>query len=364
MRKKNLLLLFLLSLLGATAIQAQPEPGTNPDNPALQVSGFVDAYFAYDFNRPPDHERPGFLFNHNRHNEFNINMALLRAHYETEQVRGTVGLMAGTYAQYNLADEHPLLQHVFEAHAGVRLARGLWLDMGVLPSHIGFESAISLNNHTLTRSIMAENSPYYLSGAQLSYEPNERWSLAGLVINGWQNIRETPGNSNKAIGTRVTYTPHERVTLNWSTFTGQEQPDWAPRWRYFHNFFGEFRLNPRLKMVTALDVGWQQQSPGSRRYDRWFTPVLALQYFVSEKVELNTRAEHYADPGGVIIIAPSPAGFRTSGFSLGFGYHPTPNMAVRVEGRAFRASDRIFERGADLTHWNPFTVASLAIAFN
>ena len=38
-------------------------------------------------------------------------------------------------------------------------ADNLWLDAGIFVSHIGLESANSRDNLTLTRSIMADNSP-------------------------------------------------------------------------------------------------------------------------------------------------------------------------------------------------------------
>lgn len=91
-----------------------------------------------------------------------------------------------------------MLKHVYEAYAGFRPFAKAWLDLGIFGSHIGFESAISKDNRTLTRSIMADNSPYYESGARLTYEVDPKLTLTGLVLNGWQNIRET--NQSKALG--------------------------------------------------------------------------------------------------------------------------------------------------------------------
>jgi hypothetical protein len=50
--------------------------------------------------------------------------------------------MVGTYPQYNLASEQPLLKNIYEANIGVKISKkhNLWIDMGIMPSHIGFES--------------------------------------------------------------------------------------------------------------------------------------------------------------------------------------------------------------------------------
>ncbi len=46
--------------------------------PALTISGFTDIFYVYDFNQPQGNYRQAFLFNHNRHNEFNLNLGLLK----------------------------------------------------------------------------------------------------------------------------------------------------------------------------------------------------------------------------------------------------------------------------------------------
>ncbi len=42
------------------------------------AKAYVEAYYHYDFNKPADNNRPGFIYSHNRHNEFNLNLALIK----------------------------------------------------------------------------------------------------------------------------------------------------------------------------------------------------------------------------------------------------------------------------------------------
>jgi hypothetical protein len=53
----------------------------------------------------------------------------------------------------------------------------LWLDVGLFPLNLGFESALSIDNMTLTRSLAAESSLYVLTVAQLTYNPTEKLEL-------------------------------------------------------------------------------------------------------------------------------------------------------------------------------------------
>ncbi len=138
--------------------------------------------------------------------------------------------MTGTYPNANLATEPGVLKNIYEANIGVKLSssRNLWLEAGIFGSHIGFESAIGKDCWTLTRSILADNTPYYEAGAKVSYNtPDGKWFLSALVLNGWQRIQRVDGNSLPSFGTQVMFKPTDEITLNSSTFIGTDKPDSA-----------------------------------------------------------------------------------------------------------------------------------------
>jgi len=361
---RRLISLSLISfLLGQVAIA---QGGSNwQEKPALHLSGFIDIFYAYDLNRPQGTQRQPFLFNHNRHNEFNLNLGLLTFGLEHPKYRANLALQTGTYANDNLAAEPGLLKNIFEANIGASLneENTLWVDVGILPSHIGFESALSTENPTLTRSILAENSPYFLTGTKLSFSPNSTWEVAALVVNGWQLIQRLEGNSLPSVGTQVHYSPSDRVTLNWSTFIGTDDPDTTRRMRYFSNLYGQFRLAENIHLTTGFDIGAQQSVMGSSDYDLWFSLISIAQYTLNEKWKTAVRAEYYQDETGIMIPTGTPNGFQTIGISLNFDYAPTPNMACRIEGRWLNSRDDIFEARTAMSNTNMVVAASIAIKF-
>ena len=327
----------------------------------FKFSGFTDIYFAYDFNNPKTHERANFLYNHNRHNEFNVNLALLKMAYTADKIRGNVAIMAGTYAQYNLVAEQDLLRNIYEANAGFRIGKDLWLDAGIFPSHIGLEGAISKDNYTLTRSLAAENSPYYESGAKITYTKN-KWVLTGLVLNGWQNIREPAGNSNKALGTQVQFKPTSAIVLNSSSFIGNEKPDSTKQMRYFHDFYATFQIHPRFGFAVLFDIGAEKRAAAAK-YNVWYCPTLLLRYACSDKIALAARGEYYQDANGVIITPDLPLEFKTSGYSLNLDYAPVHNLLLRIEGRLLNSKGAIFRRNNLPTDKSTTVTSSMAISF-
>ncbi len=364
----------VLCLVASGYVPAQTGvDSTGSGQTGFTFGAFVDVYYLYDFSAPSDHERAPFIYSHSRHNEIAVNNAVVSAAYTSDRVRANVALHTGTYVQRNYAAERlngsELLGMIYQANVGVRLAKGLWLDAGIMPSHIGYESALSIDNPTLTRSLMAENTPYYEAGAKLGWEVNDKLSVAGLVLNGWQRIVET--DASKAVGTQVQYKARKSVLLNWSTFAGKEGGN-----RYFSNVYGALDFTDAVTLVVAFDVGWQQvTSPaGNKSYHQWFNPNLMVRYHPVEKWALAGRLEYYHDPRNLIIPATDPGnnnlitGFQTWSPSVNLDYWPAKKVALRLEGRLFHSRQPVFVRsdnpnGPAATRNNGTVATSLAFKF-
>ena len=342
--------------------------GAAPAAPAagpLTFYGFVDGYFGYDFPDPASHARPGFLFSHARTNEFAVNQGLVGARYQDEHVRAALGLHAGTYPQANYAAEPGTLKNIYEAYAGFRPSAKTWLDVGVFASHIGLESAISKDNITLTRSIGADNSPYFETGARLTYEASAKLTLTGLVLNGWQNIRET--NRNKAFGTQLQWKPTAKLLLNSSTFFGNEQPqDSARRYRYFHDFYLTYAATDRLSLAAVFDLGQQRTATGQGA-DTWHAGAAFVRCKLSEHWAAAGRAEYYYADRGVLIASISPAptdpDFLVRGASLNLDYAPTAHVLARIEGRVLNSPDQRFTAAAQPARTYGNLTTSVAFSF-
>jgi len=350
----------LLSLAGAA--QDTTESKTSP----LAISGYAEAYYSYDFNKPADNNRPGFLYSHNRHNEFTANLAYIKAAYGTERVRANIALAAGTYINANYAAETGVMKNIFEANAGYKLStkHNLWFDMGIFPSHIGFESAVSKDCWALTRSLMAENSPYYESGAKLTYSTNEgKWTFSALALNGWQRIKRVEGNSKMNWGTQLTYKPVSKITLNYSTFYGSDKPDSARLNRFFHNIYGIFQFSDKWGFTAGLDIGTEQKTKGGSEMNTWYSPVGILRFTPVPKWAFALRGEYYEDKNGVIIATGTVDGFSTSGISFNADYLLFANLALRVEGRWLKSKDAIFSKDGEATDNTSAVTFSAAVSF-
>ncbi|RYF25618.1 MAG: porin [Flavobacteriales bacterium] len=331
----------------------------------LKISGYLEAYYTYDFNRPADQTRPGFIYSHNRHQEVNVNLAFVKANYQTERFRSNLALALGTYMSANYAAEPDVMKNTYEANAGVKIAKdaNLWLDAGIFASHIGFESAISKDCWVLTRNISSENTPYYEAGAKLTYTTaNEKLSATLLYLNGWQRIKRVPGNSKPAGGLQISYKPSNSVTLNYSNYLGYEGEDAVRTQRFYHNFYGIVQLSDSFGVIAGFDYGTQQISRGSKAKKNILLPVIIARYTFAENWAVAGRYEFYKDEEAMIVSSVNPQGFKINGYSLNVDYSPVKNAVLRLEGKLYQG-DKQFLRNENPINHNASVTTSLAISF-
>lgn len=314
----------------------------------LNFSAYGELYYSYDFSYPQNHEKSNFLYNHKRHNELTANLILLKASYLDKNYRANLGLMAGNYAQYNLSSEPIWAQFIYEANVGVKLSKkqNIWLDAGIMPSHIGFESAISADSWTLTRSLLAENSPYYEAGVKLGYtSKNEKLNISALYLNGWQKISKPSAIQKPSFGTQLNYKLSKKILLNYSTFLGTDKPDSIHAFRQFHNFYLQYEPTNAFGITAGFDMGRDKFNLTS--YGTWYAPVLIIKQRINEKTRIAFRGEYYSDPKQIIISTGTTNGFQTFGFSSNLDFELNSNIKFRVEGKMFHSKDKIFANGSN-----------------
>ncbi|MBL7856595.1 MAG: porin [Cyclobacteriaceae bacterium] len=331
-------------------------------DPVFTLSGYLDIFYTYDFNQPITDYRQTFFYNYNRHNEVNLNLGYIKLEANHTNYRAALAFQSGTYPHDNYAQEPAPYGHIFEAHAGIALSKknNVWLDVGIMPSHIGFESAVAYDNQTLTRSLVAENSPYYLTGVKVTHQPSEALSISLLMCNGWQRIQRLPGNSLPGFGTQVQY-ERKQLVFSWNTFFGTDDPDSVRRLRFYNNVYATWTLSAKAALTAGFDVGFQQETKGSSTYQVWYSPVIIFNYRMTDKWSVALRGEYYADASQVIIVTDTKNGFKTAGLSTNFDYQPFRYLRCRIEARWLKSADSLFTNGTTATDSNLFVTSSVVV---
>jgi hypothetical protein len=308
----------------------------------LKVEGGVDAYYAYDFNRPDSAVSflPGTGTTARRHNEVTVNLASLGLSLSPEPVGFHVLLGFGTgmdilHRAEPVGDATGPAVWNYVQQASLSFAQGpLTLEAGIYPSHIGLESFQSQLNWTYTRSWMGEFSPYYQTGLKGTWSFNDRWSAQLQLLNGWQTIGDN--NGGKALGTQVAYAG-DRLTAAFNTFVGNEGSGDDEALRLFADTVVTLKATDTVSVAATADVG-RQARPGTSAA-LWYAAGANVRFQLASPVALTARAEVYRDRDGLI----SGTSQTLAEGTLTLEVRPAQHLVLKAEARHDRSTQDVFD---------------------
>lgn len=273
---KNLLILCLLSMSAFG----------QSDTLQYTFGACVETYYGHSFASPKATEKSALFYNHTSLNQPAINLGLVEFSVSKSKWTLRGDFMLGTYSQKNLSAEPGLLKHIYQFNAQVQLAPKHQLIVGIMPSHIGLESAKNWENPTFSRSYIAENSPYYETGMAWSYHPTQRMNVKVLALAGWQTIyRFRP-----ALGTQITLDNTKGLRFNSSGFIGDE----GKGLRVFYDNYVLIPISNRLNASISSDFGVE-----SGKF--WHGGAAFLTWKAKPSLKFTGRLEYYNDPHAIIL---------------------------------------------------------------
>lgn len=315
-------------------------------------SAFLDVFYTYDFAEPPsDEKRQYFLVNYNRAKVPILNHGLVKFSANRGRFTSNIAMHAGTYVDDNYYQESEFLRYIFELNAGILLGKrkNTHLEGGIFESRMGFEFVGTEKNLALTRSIFADNLPYYQSGIRATFRLTERKELTLMAANGWQQIYIAQEGLLPALHTNFKYEKKDKLILNWSTFYGAVRDYYLGNfWRFFNNAYAHYRFSNRFSSVLGVDLGFQEARPWEKvKADAWYGACLVMQYKITPRLHTALRGEVYADTNSVIVTVPREVirweyPFHVRGISLNVDFLAFPNSKFRIEGRLFSSENPIF----------------------
>ena len=286
---------------------------------------FTEAYYSTNALNIEVNERPDYFYNYKKLNELGLNTAIIGFDFDYRRVRSSISFIGGNYATYNI-QEPDGLKHIYEANVGYKLLKhhNLWLDAGVMESNLGFESVVSSSNTTMTRSLLAESSPYYLNAVKLSYTTYAKdWLFEVLLSNGWQKM--TAGRPS--LGHTIQFYPNDHWTVNSSSFIGEVRKPIGNNFklynRFFHNFYVQYE-GEKTQFVIGVDYGFDRDKP-TLPTESWEAYIGQFTYCFNDKISSTIRGTYFRQIGRAQLIeyatSPIPSSIWSSSVTIGIQLH-------------------------------------------
>ena len=256
---------WLLFTSAAVAQEPAPTPtptpaaAPTPEPSKIDVGGYVDTYYGYNFNKTDPLLRSYDV----QHNTFSlsaaeVNFAKVPSADSRFGFRGDIwfGKAADLTAAYEPAsDGKEIYKHVQQAYVSLLTGKVQW-DAGKFVTPTGAEVIESQDNWNYSRSILFGYAiPFYHVGARATWTASDKVSLAGYLVNGWNNASENNGDKTFAIS--ATLKPTSKLTWVLNDMVGKEAPDSATV-RDTRNLFDTtltWTTTPKLSLQANLDYG-------------------------------------------------------------------------------------------------------------
>ena len=272
---------------------------------------YLDGSYPLNFNFPENHKWRSKITTP-RTNEFAPNMAL---GYVRKDVTpdSRWGMEAGVQGGYDTSLLVPaptpqgdkpvpgadVLRHVHRANVSylAPVGNGLTLTAGLFNSFIGYESFYSRNNSNYTRSYMADNAPYFMTGLAAQYAVDQTLKFAVYVINGYNNLSRP--NLVPSYGTQLSWKPSPPWTLTQNFYYGPDQFNTSLTfWRFFSDSIVEWK-DEAWTVAFAYDAGTENaaERDGHPRMF-WTSTAFFVRRHVSGPWSVAIRPELYWDRNG------------------------------------------------------------------
>lgn len=303
-----------------------------------------------------------FYYNHNDLRDLKLNYAQVLFEKRTGTWQFQLGIHDGVYVKRNYADQPKVSQLL--SHANIQYSsprcKGLKILAGIFPSHIGFESARTDANLTASRSMLAENSPYYESGIQINYSNNDKpWKLGVQMLTGWQQAQILLPVRHLSWGYNFEYALTQFWTLNNNGFVGYLNTQ-SNQKRFYQNVYTQFKTE-KWTTIWGFDFG---SSSINHKKNQWFSPVIIIQNHWKNRINWAFRYEYMQSINQPFILVDNSTLFdRRSAASLNVDYTSAKKWLWRLEYK--QAIGLGYEPGnKDMNHrWNNLILLSLSKSF-
>jgi len=349
----------------------------------MDLSGFIDGYYSFNFNRP--NTTQGFdqlnqLYNFNdKTDQFNLAAAEVNLVHNPDPVGAYVSVIYGrandvinnaasnTTATTFVASQLPYLRQAYVSLAPPT-AKGFELDFGKWVTSAGAEVIEAKDNWNYSRSLLfAYAIPYWHFGARTSMPVGKVETVGFQLFNGWNNVSKSNGGISGAF-TSALVKPKYSWYLNY--LVGPENANTSSGLRNLIDTTVLLTPPGKFNAYINFDYGQNQDAIyscgvttcGDNILNKWYGVAGAFHEQANAKNAIAGRFEWFDDANG-FQTATSPTGNTLYEGTFTYEYKWIEGALMRVEYRIDHSNLQYFDKGANKFTDQQQTVTVAFIAF-
>ena len=254
----------------------------------LEISGFVDAYYQYNFNN----NAAGTTSFTPEHNSFELGMANIVFAKDFEKVGFVADLAFGPRA--NAANgvggfTTDIVKQLFVTYSPTD---AITLTAGNFATFVGYELIDAPGNFNYSTSYMFSNGPFFHTGIKADFAINDKFAAMVGLFNDTDTKSDVGGAPGKHYGAQLSYSD-DKTGIYFNVLGGKEDTSLMAN---------QLDLTATYQATDDLLIGLNVTD---KFYDfdgvgaSWFGAALYLNYSISNTFGLGLRGEYFNDSDAI-----------------------------------------------------------------
>jgi len=311
-----------------------PAASPSPEPPKIDVTGFVDVYYGYNFNKVDPSLRTFDV----QHNAFSLSLAEInftkgvtpesRVGFRMDLDFGKTADLVAAYEPEKNGQE--IYKHIQQGYVSLLTGKVQW-DAGKFVTPMGAEVIESQDNWNYTRSVLFGYAiPFYHTGVRATITATPKVILGAQLVNGWNNTSEI--NGNKTLHLSVTLKPNDKLTWIVNDMFGKETKG-SDATRNLFDTTLTLTASPKVSLMANFDYGTEGDV-------KWWGIAPYVKYQATPNWALVGRYEYLDDTkGGFMTI-----GTKAQTVTVTSDHTIAGGLKMRLEYRTDFADEAIFPK--------------------
>lgn len=347
---------FSAVILFAAAAKAQSSDSTIVETP-LKISGSVDVYYRFDFQKNAANSRTSFTPSHN---SFELGMASVKLEKSYKNVSFVADLGFGRRASDFSYNEDGILESIKQLYVTYAPADWVKFTAGSWATHVGYELVDPILNRNYSMSYMFSYGPFFHTGVKADFTSGKSGFMVGLA-NATDYKFAPPGKINKKFFlAQYSYAASDNFKA-YLNYVGGQAPDTAK--------ISQFDLVLLTKLSGKFGIGFNGTVNSAKLWANpkyssgksWWGSAVYLNFDPTDKFGITWRNEYLSDAKGRLFFGGYANGGSIFASTLSANLKVGSNFVIIPELRSDNASKSIFstDKGAAKKSTTSFLVAAV-----
>jgi hypothetical protein len=310
----------------ASAQEIAPKDSITKEEPeagGLKISGYVDAYYRFNFNNP---SKESGVYNNatsftNSHNSFELGMASVKLEHSVGKVGLVADLGVGRRAEeFSYNDEGTLLA-IKQAYVTYAPSDVLKFTAGSFATHVGYELVDPNLNRNYSMSYMFSYGPFFHTGVKADFTAGKSGFMLGIAN---PTDLKTASFSRKWLIGQYSLAATDNVKFFLNVQSGNAEDSAKTRLRQLDAVITA-KVNDQFSLGYNGTVQKRTARDGRGKYEdgnSWWGSALYLNLDPTPTFGLTLRGEYFYDKKDIlgfnssIFATTLSANFKVGGLTL------------------------------------------------